>query len=162
MRLSMATGRIVLGALCALSAPFGCGGDSAHALHTGVFSKTIFAVDSDACGIAHVGAVDTNYGRLTVTDTQVTHTDQQTFTNEIYMRSSNTLTRGPAMVDMPEPGMGMCLITATITENGQITADDVIEITHHEAHAIKSGDCTGILNTNCQSTFQFRLFRTGM
>jgi len=138
-----------------------CGGDEAHKLENGQYASTTTQIAEDNCNVAGtLGMTNNNYGRLTVTDQQVTHTG--TFTSEIYMRSGNTLTRPMVSMDQAAGGpMNNCLLTDTIQDSGSISADDIITMTRHESHVIKSGDCTNVLRTMCMSTYTFKITRLG-
>ena len=140
-----------------------CGGDEAHKLESGTYGKTTTEIAQDDCNVAGtLGMTNSNYGILNVTSQQVTHTDQATFTNEVYARNGNTLTRPMAMSDFNAGGpMNNCLLNDVIQDSGSISGDDIVTITRHESHSMKSGDCTGILRINCQSTYTFKLTRLG-
>ncbi len=130
-----------------------------HKLESGAYAKVMESIKNDDCGVAQppLGQVDMSYGRLTVSDVQVTHTTQ--FTNEVYQRSGNALHRPPEMHDLP--ATGNCVLTDTLSEEGSLTADDVVEITRKESHAVKSGDCTNVVRSMCSSEFTYKITRIG-
>ena len=148
----------------AIALMFGaCGGEDAHKLENGTYAKTTTEIAQDDCNVAgQIGTTNNNYGVLMVTSQQVTHTDQSTFTTEIYSRNVNTLTRPMAMSDFNAGGPNNdCLLNDVIQDSGSISGDDIVTITRHESHTMKSGNCTGILRTNCMSTYTFKLTRLG-
>lgn len=150
----LATGLLVV--LLAAAGLASCG-EEVFVLETGMYSKTTLSVTADACHLSRpVGDVDNGYGKLTVSDTQVTHTT--TFNNEIFMRSGNGLSR-TLMTDMV--ATGDCLLNVNIQDAGSVTAKDTVEMTHTESHTYKSGNCTGVVGINCLSSFKFRLNRLG-
>jgi hypothetical protein len=142
------------GVACAVA---GCGGDEVHALDSGNYSLTVLSVTEDQCQVSQpAGTVDSNYGAVTVAPAQVVHTNQQTFSSEIYERSGNTLTR--TVVSDSSPMAGGCVVTTRIEEDGTVTANDTIELTHIEVRSVKTGDCSGV-NVPCRSSFSVRLVK---
>ena len=138
----------------------GCGGEDAHKLENGTYAKTTTSIAQDDCNVAGmIGTTNNNYGSLVVTSQQVTHTDQSTFTNEIYARNGNALTRPTVMQDLA--ATGTCVLNDVIQDQGSITGDDIVEITRHESHTVKSGDCTNVLRSMCMSTYTYKLTRLG-
>jgi hypothetical protein len=145
MRLWLAIGALALG----------CGSDELFALTTGNYTKTTLSITEDNCRLSMpIGATDPAYGELTVSPMQVTHTIR--FTNEIFMRSGNALSRDRTSDEMQT---GDCVLTYIVHEAGNATAADTIELDREETHRIQSGNCMGVVGSTCRSSFRYRLTR---
>jgi hypothetical protein len=149
----MRFGLAIVGCIAGL----GCGGDDAIALMAGQYAMTTTDISIDDCRVAGtIGAPDNNYGQITVSPMQVTHTDHATFQNEIYMRAGNHLTRDASAM-LPETGN--CVLDAVIHDDGNINSATTIDLARTASHSIHSGDCSGVVGSTCQSKFKFRLSR---